>query len=679
VVCVLATLFLLSTPLLAQDPNVCDEPGEAPDVIVGDLHQIQRYGTLGGITAYSVGTVSCNIGTCWLNWFSGGTDKPVIGQNMYRLSDGRYEQIGQSWLKHGFFALSETLCDGGCIGTNGTHLGVNCSDPYSAGLNGSQSGLGPRFEVNATTGEYAYPYFAQGQTGDTIYKRLQVHNDDLDPALNPGARYVVEGHYVTGDDAAAGNHHNNASWREIDVTDDGGGVYNVSFVGETKRQSSGVQAWAFFDNGVKNAFVQIPNDGRIIVAGKVTDLGNGSWRYSYAMQNLNSHRSASGFRVPVPAGSVVTNIRFSDVDYHSGEPYDGTDWLAYHDTNSNEVVWRLEQTYDDNPDANALRWGTSYSFSFDADAAPSFAQTRIDLFRPAPGDPDEVAGATWVPNICNNDGTCDAGETCSNCAADCINNGPSQGFCGDNVCEPGLGEDCLSCASDCNGTQSGNPNNRYCCGDGDGAGPVDCSDNRCTGSGNSCGTNALQVCCGDAVCDLGEDSCICSADCGAPPLSESICNDAFDQDCDGQVDCDDLDCCVDGACADGIDADSDGVAECDCDDNNNTIWETPSELFGLIAEEAGGTTSIVWDPPFNPGASVWEYEMLRSSAPANFSLAANCLLIPDPALEVGEDTQMPAAGTVFHYLVRAVNACPEGEGPLGSTSVPADREGRTCP
>jgi len=58
--------------------------------------------------------------------------------------------------------------------------------------------------------------------------------------------------------------------------------------------------------------------------------------------------------------------------------------------------------------------------------------------------------------------------------------------CGNNVCEPGGGEDCLSCPDDCNGVQGGNPGNRYCCGDGDGDAPVGCSDPRCTANGNSC-------------------------------------------------------------------------------------------------------------------------------------------------------------------------------------------------
>ena len=57
----LTMLLLAASAALAQDPNVCDEPGESPNVLVGELHQLSRFGSYNGITAYSVGTVSCNV------------------------------------------------------------------------------------------------------------------------------------------------------------------------------------------------------------------------------------------------------------------------------------------------------------------------------------------------------------------------------------------------------------------------------------------------------------------------------------------------------------------------------------------------------------------------------------------------------------------------------------------
>ena len=200
-----------------------------PDVIVGDLNGMDSYGTNGsGIYAYSIGTDSCNIGNVWLNWFSGTNQHPVIAQNFYRLKNGRFEQIGMSWLKHGFFALSGSLCFNDCQSTNGTHLGVHCSDPYSSSLNGSQSN-GPRNEVNASTGYFPYPIAGSYPSPTpTIGRRLQCAANDVNPAMNAGAMYWAEGQYVTPDDAAAGNQNNNASYRRIQFASNG--TFSASFV-----------------------------------------------------------------------------------------------------------------------------------------------------------------------------------------------------------------------------------------------------------------------------------------------------------------------------------------------------------------------------------------------------------------------------------------------------------------
>src|SRR4029453_15375661 len=47
----------------------CALSGKTPDLVVGDMTETLRYGTSGGITAYTIATTACNIGSCWLNWF----------------------------------------------------------------------------------------------------------------------------------------------------------------------------------------------------------------------------------------------------------------------------------------------------------------------------------------------------------------------------------------------------------------------------------------------------------------------------------------------------------------------------------------------------------------------------------------------------------------------------------
>ena len=458
------------SPSLAQDANLCDVAGEAPDIVVGDLSGVQRFGTVGNISGYSVGTISCNVGTCWANWESSTSDHPVIGQNLYRLKDGRFEQIGQSWVKHGFFALSQTFCSGGCVSGDGSHLGVNCSDPYSSGLNGSQARLGPRSEVNPTTGEFLFPFTTIDQTGDDVYKRLQVHNDDLDPSLNPGAVYFVEAQYIAADDAAAGNGDNNASYREVVVTGSNG-VYDIAVIGGTVRERPAVYGWKEHDPSIKITTFKVPGDGLFTVVSHVTDLGDGFFRYEYSVHNLDSNRAGGSFRVPIPEGTTVTNIGFHDVAYHSGEPYDGTDWVGsvVTEASGSSVLWSTEPHGVD-PNANALRWGTLYNFRFEADVPALITEVTVGLF--IPGIPDETTGLALAPSPCNSDGICQPGEDCSNCA-DCLLQVPQPGICGDGVCEPTRGEDCLSCEEDCNGVQSGSPAGRFCCGDGDGSNPVD--------------------------------------------------------------------------------------------------------------------------------------------------------------------------------------------------------------
>ncbi len=376
-------------------------PNTGPDVIVGDLIDMTNYGAVGGITGYSIGTTSCNIGSVNLMWQACNTNHPVIAQNIYRLKDGRFEQVGLGWLKHGFTALTQNLCCT-CNGQGGPVLGIGCSDPYVSSLNGDQNGnsgacgagvssggLGPRYQVNATTGAYTWPYFANNLTGNAIYKRIQVLNTDLNPAMNPMALYYGEGQYVSPDDAANANLHNNASYERILVGAlQGNGGYALSLTGATTREKPAINAWK--DN---DALVEIKttdvieagtnNKGRLHLGYRVTDNGDGTWHYEYALYNMNSHRSAREFIVPVPAGVTVSNVGFHDIDHHSGDgeggvTYDVADWVS--SVGGSQVSWATD-TFAANPNANALRWGSLYNFRFDASTAPEAGTVTIGLYR----------------------------------------------------------------------------------------------------------------------------------------------------------------------------------------------------------------------------------------------------------------------------------------------------------
>jgi hypothetical protein len=374
-----------------------------PDVIVGALSDVSKYGTVNGVSAYAIGTTSCNIGDQLLSWIDSGANDslhPVISQNLFRLKNGRFEQIGMSWLKHGWCAVDGNLCgtcqsDGGC-----DYLGIGCSDPYGSGLNGAQGDLGPRSQVNASTGVFPFPFTAPAAPA-TIGRRLQVQINDLNPSLNPNAFYYAEGHYVQPEDAAANNDNNNASYRRVTVGAISSGSYTIALTGQTFQQKAAIFAWR--DNGlgvgipdpdVTIETVDVAGDGRFYVASKVSQNDNGTWHYEYAIQNLNSDRSAQAFSVPFGDGASPTEIGFHDTFYHSGEPYSNDDWTK--GTADGSVTW-AGQTYATNANANALRWATMYNYRFDAATPPTPGTGTITLFKPATAGSPALTATVSIP------------------------------------------------------------------------------------------------------------------------------------------------------------------------------------------------------------------------------------------------------------------------------------------
>jgi hypothetical protein len=182
--CIVAVAGLGASVAQAQtNPNCRRNIG--PDLIVGDIQGTANYAPAGGLDAYSIATYSCDVGNVWVNWFQSTTQHPVVGMNIfkYKMQPAGYatfEQLGQSWLKHTFFALSNNLCCTGCVTTDGTHLGVACSDPYTATRNGSQSGAGPKWQVNAHTGVFTYPPASGTGVGGSTSRRIQVSMTDCE-------------------------------------------------------------------------------------------------------------------------------------------------------------------------------------------------------------------------------------------------------------------------------------------------------------------------------------------------------------------------------------------------------------------------------------------------------------------------------------------------------------------
>jgi hypothetical protein len=675
--------------------TACVYNGKSPDVIVGDIPNTSRYGTQNGITSYSIGTTSCNLGSCWLLWISGTPDHPAIGQSMYRLKDGRFEQIGQSWLKHGFTALQGTVCSASCqpSGT-GARLGIQCSDPYDSGLNGGQGRLGPKVDVNPNTGVFMYPDSRINLTGDVLYKRLQVHNADLDPNLNPGALYFVEGQYVTRDDADAKNQNNNASYRRVTV---GAAPFGLTLQSSTQRGQAAIRAWKTNDPSVVET--NINTDGLMIMGAKVTALGGGQYHYEYALHNLNSHRGAKSFSVPLPPGATVTNVGFHDVDYHSGEPFDGTDWTWF--VTPTSITWST-QAYEVNQNANALRWGTLYNFRFDANMAPGSSLITVGMFKP--GLPVSYTATTLTPETCAsapNGSACNDGSLCTTSdacqAGACVGSSPvvcsAQDACHDvGVCNPSTG----ACSNPAKPDGTG-------CNDGSACTPTDvCLSGACTGQNpvvctpiDSChdagACNPATGACSTpskpdgSACDDGNgcttgDACSSGAcQAGSPVVCTPIdgCHDAGicevgtgactnPAKADGTP-CDDVNgCTVNDACSAGV-CTGDGVP-------------LPAEVSGGIElSQSGGVTTISWTPAAGSTSSA-VLRGLLSALPVGPGAGDEVCLDGGAGTTITDDSD-PWEYEGYWYLVSGVNSC--GHGSYGwqweNGAQTVQRESTTCP
>ena len=374
-----------------------------PDVIVGDVNGLAQFGSSSGTqVGLALGTDSCNAGAENLNWFAlPNNDHPVIPQNLYRMSGGplnneRFEQIGQSNVKHAFTALTLNLCGFGCNGVGGSQLGSGCSDPYSAGLNAGP-GLGSKAWINPFTGVYPRgdsptpPNTHTGHAHVGPSHRILTEIDDLNTVMNPGATYYAEGQYVTPHEHAWCQAHpgecnmdNNVSYRRYTVSGTAS-PFTFTPAGVTVRTAAAINAWA---GATLRQFKPAPgSDGIAIVGFKVTNPAAGVWRYEYAIYNQNLDRGIQSFTLPRRAGVILSNVGFHAPPQHPGWTADGTagntgySSAPWTQTEGGGLVTWSSETLAQNPNANAVRWGTLYNIRFDANRPPMATRATIGFFK----------------------------------------------------------------------------------------------------------------------------------------------------------------------------------------------------------------------------------------------------------------------------------------------------------
>ncbi|MCA8941027.1 MAG: hypothetical protein KDB80_00590, partial [Planctomycetes bacterium] len=340
-----------------------------------------------------VGHSFCNAGTTNVPWDS--TDDvtgrmldtyPKIAFLLARDTGDRIIQIsGRSFAKHSGtpFNFSSGPC-APCTSAGGPFFYVGCSDTYGTGFNGSQISLGPTTEINPWLGTFdtVGSYFDRGdpsvggaaamdgvkslsftmtQTFDSVKNRMEVQESDL----TPGGPFYTQAHVVIQGEPVA-NRGNNIRSQEVSINW-GGVSWNSSMIGNSV-EGSVLTHWngaTLAENGNGN------DDGRFLVAVKVTGPVGGMYHYEYAVHNLDNSRAGATFRVPLAAGAAVGGVGFHDIDQ------DGSNDWAFANL-GNEIVWSA-------PASNPHEWNTILNFWFDCDEAPSFGQVGIDQARPGPG------------------------------------------------------------------------------------------------------------------------------------------------------------------------------------------------------------------------------------------------------------------------------------------------------
>lgn len=352
------------------------------DVSISRVESLTYMGRAGaafpnGRNGFSMSTTSCNVGTQNIPWFAPmQTQHPVIAMQMYRLQNGRFEMIGWSWLKHGFFATNSPGC-GTCQSPGtGTLLGVGCSDTYGTGNNSDRFYLGERGEVNPLTGvwnctgSYFSNYIADctrrnnGSGLDDVAHRLEVSDADLNQS---GAQFFYEAYYISASDT---NLYNNVANRQATITWNGSS-WVPSTLG-TFTQGLAMDRW-----GEERSFAQPQDEGDVKVAVQTTDLGNGMWHYEYAVYNHNLDRQVRTFSIPVPAGANVTNIGFHDIDQNAGNQWSSA--IA-----NGMLTWSTGTTSD--PNANPLKYASLFNFRFDCNVAPSSSRAIMGMFKTGNGN-----------------------------------------------------------------------------------------------------------------------------------------------------------------------------------------------------------------------------------------------------------------------------------------------------
>lgn len=312
-----------------------------------------------------------NAGTADVPWFQAIRPDgrvgphPYLAMNMYRIQNGRIEQIGASDVKHAFFALNND-CD--CPGDQ--ILYATCTDLYAASTNGDFLHLAPRDEVTAFTGAWTSlgshfdgepvddfrSHSGSSSEHDPFDHRLVV---DVAEISDPEASYFVDAWYIVGGDI---NLFNSMGYRQVRPNLNGA---NWSFtLISAQTPGSVLDQWAdpLIENEGSIHRVIDTGEGRYAVAGKTEDLGQAQ-RFHYTLFNYDFDRQLNRFEVPIPAGATLSEIHAYD-----GDTLLDNDWTS--EQTEDRLIWSA-------PAEQGLDWDRMISFSFEMAANSELGTATI--------------------------------------------------------------------------------------------------------------------------------------------------------------------------------------------------------------------------------------------------------------------------------------------------------------
>ncbi len=371
------------------------------DMELGGLQSLVVLGHEGdfpeGRSGLSLTTISCNAGDVDIPWLKAmDPEHPGIGMALYREWNGRFEQVGLSWIKHGFFAQSNSSCTPCLSPGGGTALGLGCSDTYGSGNNADRFWLGPRDEWNPYTAEWecSGSFFdgvpvdclrdEDGSTLSPVDHRLEAFDADL---ATPGASYWYEAFYMVRDDV---NPQNNIGSRRAEFVVDGEGFFATTPLvsdGNPLVQGPAIQRW-----GQKRSLAGLaPDDGNVILAVQVTPVAGGLWRYEYALFNWTLDRKVDSFSLPISTG-LAMGASFHDIDDQAAN-----DWVV--SKAQGNLAWAFPGVFlAGHKVAGPLEFGTLYNFGFTSDKPPAVRNAVLGIHEAGAGG-DLLLVETFGPDV----------------------------------------------------------------------------------------------------------------------------------------------------------------------------------------------------------------------------------------------------------------------------------------